>query len=461
MKTADTRYVFTWLGRVLRWLLTLLGASLLAFFLGQFSPTKPVENLTTTSDQLDSNYAQRKAEQHKVRQRLGLHLPLFYAAWKANFEPDTLYRIWDEDEKRSAQAWLFATRNWAAVEAYRRAVYGLQAAHSSFPISDSLRDESWVRTQQLLSLGDFGMQQKTLAEIAETYPSPEVQRCQRLWQQLVAAAQASHKPFPYPTLVWHGIENQYHHWLTGLLRGDFGTSYYNAQPVSQRLGSRLGWTMLLALCALLLAYASAVPMGVWMAARAHSPAERTLNALLFAADAVPSMWMATLLLLLFANPDMFDWFPATFSAAQQQGGFWQSFFRTLPTMVLPLLCYIYGSLAALSRMVRSRMLAELGQEYIRTAWAKGASQRRVLWLHAFRNASSPLITSLGSTLPVLVSGSLIVEQVFSIPGMAPEALAAAQSSDMPVLLAMVMLSAVMTVLGYAVSDFLGRRFIHA
>lgn len=448
------------LSRIFHWLGVLLGASLAAFVLGQYSPTDPVANLTTLPDQLDSGYAEGAAARHAVRQRLGLDLPLFYLSLMADFEPDTLYRITEKDEHTCSRTWLFQTRKWQPIAEYRQAVQALWAAHSHFPLSDSLRAESWVRAQRLLTTSAIGEQAQLLADIQAIYPSKEILRCIACWQRLRDALTAHQKPFPLPKIVWYGSQNQYHHWLTGLLCGDWGRSYYTAQPVQERIGGRIGWTILFAVCALFSAYLLAVPMGVWMAARADSALDRRLNAGLFAIDAVPSIWMATLLLLLFANPDVLDWFPATFSAhSVHEQGFFMHIIHLLPHLVLPLICYTYGALAGIARLVRSRMIAEMGQDYIRTAWAKGASERRILWRHAFRNAATPLITAIGGTFPALVGGSLIVEQVFSIPGIAPEILAAAQSRDTPLLLAMVMLLAAATILGYAISDIWARKVL--
>jgi peptide/nickel transport system permease protein len=164
------------------------------------------------------------------------------------------------------------------------------------------------------------------------------------------------------------------------------------------------------------------------------------------------------LLITFANPDVLHWFPASgvkpASAYPINTSFFEKVKLSLPYLVLPTIAYTYSSLAFLSRLTRGSMLEILQQDYIRTARAKGLSERVVVYKHAFRNALLPIITVFANILPAALGGSVILESIFSIPGMGRETFNAIQNQDYPMIVGVFTLTGVLTLIGYLLSDLL-------
>jgi peptide/nickel transport system permease protein len=163
---------------------------------------------------------------------------------------------------------------------------------------------------------------------------------------------------------------------------------------------------------------------------------------------MPSFWVATMLLILFANPDALNWFPASgvkpVTGYPNDISFIEKFRLSFPYLILPIIAYTYSSLAFLSRLTRVSVLEILHQEYIKTARAKGLSECVVIYKHAFRNALLPLITVFANILPAAIGGSVILESVFTIPGMGYASYFAIQSQDYPVIIGVFTLTGVLT-----------------
>jgi peptide/nickel transport system permease protein len=256
----------------------------------------------------------------------------------------------------------------------------------------------------------------------------------------------------------HGrvTETQYGKWIGRLLRLDFGVSLHDGRPVTDKLAAALPVTLLLSGLSMLLAYLLAVPIGVHAAVKRGTRGERALTLGLFMLYSLPPFWVAMLLIMLLGGVGMLDLFPihglSSPGAAQLGDLAW--FFDRVWHLVLPVFCLSYGSLAVLSRYQRGAMLEALSQDYIRAARAKGLSERRVVWRHALPNALLPTITLLGLQFPYLISGSVIIERIFNIPGMGHLTFDAFLQRDTPVIMAVVVLSAALTLLGLILADVL-------
>ncbi|MEZ5021989.1 MAG: ABC transporter permease [Chitinophagales bacterium] len=170
---------------------------------------------------------------------------------------------------------------------------------------------------------------------------------------------------------------------------------------------------------------------------------------------LPNFWIATLLIIYLCSPENLHWFPAYGLGEFKEG---MNFFQKLGVrayhIVLPLFCWTYGSLAFLSRQMRGGMLNVLSQDYIRTARAKGLEENKVIYKHAFRNSLLPIITIFGNVLPAMISGAIVIEVIFSLPGMGRMLLDAIVFKDYPVVFTLVLLTAFLTMLGYLIADIL-------
>jgi peptide/nickel transport system permease protein len=242
----------------------------------------------------------------------------------------------------------------------------------------------------------------------------------------------------------------------GLLVGDLGHEFLRPSvSVADEVWTRLGVTIPLALISVLLSYLLAIPLGVYAAVRRGSMLESTSTAVLFLLYAVPVFWAGLMLQLLFGATGL-DWLPAI-GLADKDAADLPAFARLVDTgrhAILPIVCLTYGGLAYLSRQMRVGVVETIRADYIRTARAKGLSEARVVWVHALRNALIPVLTLLGQVLPVLVGGAILVETVFDIPGMGRYAYEGLANREYNVVMGTVLVSALMTLVGFLVSDVL-------
>ncbi|MFI0215048.1 ABC transporter permease [Streptomyces lydicus] len=242
------------------------------------------------------------------------------------------------------------------------------------------------------------------------------------------------------------LPEQYVTYLGRLLTGDLGESYRLNQSVASLLAERLPKTALLAGLALALAAVVAVPLGVLQAVRRGRAADYLLTGVAFLAYATPVFFLGLVLILVFGQ--QLQLLPAEAPQADTVGGI----LAQAPALVLPVVTAALGIVAAFSRYLRSAVLDNLAEDYVRTARAKGQSNARIMARHVLRNALIPLATLLGLYLPTLFSGTLVVESMFNYPGMGLLFWNAAQSSDFPVLLGVTLVVGVATVLGSLLAD---------
>ena len=242
------------------------------------------------------------------------------------------------------------------------------------------------------------------------------------------------------------LGERYLHWLGGAVQGDFGYSRLFSRPVPEVIGPRLVNTGILLGAAFLLAVALALPLGVAAARRPWSLADDAVNLLCFAGISVPPFWLALLLILLFAVT--LQWLPAS-GMAPVGGGSWVDGLRHA---ALPVATLAIASVGGYTRYVRSAMLVELRQDYIRTARAKGMTERRVVWRHALRNALIPVVTIMALEFGALFSGALVTETMFAWPGMGKLIYDSIMGNDYNVALVALLLATAMTLLGNLLAD---------
>ncbi len=239
---------------------------------------------------------------------------------------------------------------------------------------------------------------------------------------------------------------QFWHYLLGLPQLHLGYSYARNQGVWPLIKETLPKTILLVGLSTLLALVVAIPLGIVQAVRRNHVVDHALTTASFVLYAVPPFLLGTLLIVWLG----FDlkWFPAT---AVNTDSF-STILTTPRALVLPVLTLSAITIASFSRYMRSSMLDALTEDYIRTARAKGASERRVLYGHALRNALLPIITLLGLTLPAIFGGAVVVETLFNYPGMGLLTVNAATQSDIPLILGTTLVATVATVLGSLLAD---------
>lgn len=254
----------------------------------------------------------------------------------------------------------------------------------------------------------------------------------------------------------HGLDRtvpeQYFQWVMGAARLDFRDSIRFRRPVTEVVLDHLPPTVLLGGMALLVALAVSLPLGAATALRPGSRIDRATGTLLFLLYSLPSFWLALLLIELFGiRLGVLPLFGMSSPRAYELGGLERLADRLLH-LVLPVTVLAYGLVALLTRFVRSALLETLHEEYITTARAKGVSPAAVLWKHAWRNSMIPVLSLLGLIIPWLVSGSIIVEQIFQWNGIGRLFFSAILSRDYPLVMGLTLLTAVVTLLASLLAD---------
>jgi peptide/nickel transport system permease protein len=239
---------------------------------------------------------------------------------------------------------------------------------------------------------------------------------------------------------------QYLHYVGRLLTGDLGESFQLNQHVGDLIGDRLPKSLVLTVLYVAVSLVVAVPFGIWQAVRRNRPADYTLGVLSLLMYSTPVFLVGFILVIVFAlNLGIF---PVEAPQADTLGGI----LGNAQGLVLPVLTGATATVAVFSRYLRSSIVDNLDEDYVRTARAKGASEPRIMRSHVLKNSLTSVIAMLGYYLPVLFGGSIVIEKLFNYPGMGLLFWNAAQTSDFPILLGVVLVIAVATVVGSLLAD---------
>ncbi len=412
-----------------------------------------VEACTSLAEMKTTPSQYRDCTRHQRASR-GYDQPHFLFSIHPLSQPSDLYLI-DHPAERSAidrLCWELGCTD--SVLAFREVIFRLIGEQAVLPPPDSsLRFVAQDLRQATVSLLREGNPDKITYQLQRVDSfskpfvalTPAVQALKLQWEH------ATQNPARWRTFVpwftWHGLNNQYLQWLAALVfRFDGGTNMENVK-VLDVVKPLLPVTVLFTGLGILLALAISIPLAVWAAMNAGSLAERGLGLSLLALDAVPSFWMALMLLTYLADQEALGWFPSTWLPDAP----WP---KRLNSMVLPLFAYTYGSLAFLTRTLRASLLEMAREPFLLTARAQGYSPARLMWRHQLRPALLPIFTVLGALLPSLIGGSVVLENLFEINGIGQKILEGVLGNDQNLVLAVFTLSGLLTVLGYFLSDLL-------
>ena len=252
------------------------------------------------------------------------------------------------------------------------------------------------------------------------------------------------------------IPVQYFIWASQVIQGNLGRSFVTGEKVLDMIVARLPATLFLNFLTLIIIYALSIPIGIISAVKQYSWFDHIVTFYAFLGQSMPQFWLA--LLLLYYVGLRFPFIQtagmSSYGVTIATEGLWAVIVDRTRYLILPLTVVSFGNLASITRYMRASMLDVINQDYVRTAKAKGLSQRKVILKHAFRNALLPLVTMLGFELPILFSGSVILETIFAWPGVGLLSWNAVMQRDYQVIMAFNLLGASMMVLGAFVADML-------
>ena len=251
-----------------------------------------------------------------------------------------------------------------------------------------------------------------------------------------------------------GIIPGYFSWLGQVFRGDFGDSWFYTVPVLEKFSDTVWLSFIMGAITMVLEIIIAIPLGIIAAKKQYSKTDYTISVLALAGISLPTFFFASLLKLVFCIK--LGWFDLMGLVGRnyEQLSAWGKFLDKADHLFLPILTLTILSIGGLMRYTRTNMLEVLNADYIRTARAKGLSERKVIYHHAFRNTLIPLVTIIGGSLPGLFSGAMITETLYSIPGIGYTSYQAMVGGDIPFSMFYLTFLAVLTLLGNLISDIL-------
>ena len=480
--------------RILIFIPTLLAISLLAFIISISAPADPVEKLSSSADKEGAANQQSNATKktkQELRKKLGLDLPVFYFSFGSLSDCDTLYKVADKDHSACLEELSHYYGNWDDVFSYFNQLSITQLSHSKLKLDDIFEMNKDMEGRSIYSKNEINdvitesnfeinsmLETANPKVIASKFNSldtlynnfaflssvkKEFEQSKLLYDEMLSN-QSSWKSY-IPKIIWYGSKNQYHFWLfgdgdqrKGVIRGDFGFSYIDSQPINTKIWDKVWISFSFSLLSVLFAYLVSIPLGIYSAYKKDTKFDRITSIVVFVLYSMPSFFIGVLLLYTFANPDTLRWFPVSGiqdpTLYDSSWSFFEKVAHRAPYFILPLITYTYSSFAFLSRIMRVGVIDVFGQDYIRTARAKGLGEGKVVMKHALRNSLLPIITVFANIFPLAIGGSVIIETIFTIPGMGFEIYSSILNSDYPMIVAVFTIIGFLTMIGYLVADIL-------
>ena len=250
------------------------------------------------------------------------------------------------------------------------------------------------------------------------------------------------------------VHIRYFIWLGNLAQFDFGNSFTYEEPVTKVIASKFPVSLQFGLASLFLTYLISIPLGVMKARKAGTMFDHVSGLILYFTYSIPPLVLGIFLIVFFAGSSYFNWFPIGGLQSDDFDSF--TFFGKVGDrlwhFVLPLICYMIGSFTQLTMLMRNSMLDVIKSDYVRTARAKGISENKVIYKHAFRNALIPIATGLSGFFGVFLAGSLIIEQIFNLDGIGLLSYQSILSRDYNVIMGLTFISALILLFGRLFSD---------
>lgn len=440
---------------------TLIIVSIVAFVLSVSTPGDSIEQslalegITLDDDRISQlNY---EKEYSKKAIELKKDKALFYISLRPNHYPS--HDEWQSVSIRNRSDVKELVKNNIPLTNANKYINAInQLEYTYFDNRDSLNSElkvDWKQTLNLLAKPDqLVTVRKRMLYMANTYQdSPFINDFTELMINIPLDGESS---WHIPKLEWHGLNNQYHHWISSFLSGDYGTSILDSKPVFTKVWTAIKWTSLLIIMSLIFSLIFSIPLSMLSAYNANGKVDKWISWVSLSIYSIPIFWMATLLIIYFTTDTYSTWFdifpsPASFYSERNTGIFalMGKYFNRL---ILPVICISLKDIAYLVRVIRADLIKETAKEYATTLRAKGVDRWTTMWKHILPNSMISTITIIISNIPLALAGTLIIEVIFNIPGMGRLMFSSILQSDWNVVYAMLLLISFITVTFYLLGD---------
>ena len=402
---------------------------------------------------------------------LGADLPTFYIELSTLATPRDLSYEWNPVRKDIISKLIEKTGNAKAAEVWYSSVESMDAQLQKFGYLST--DKQWAidakrAADKLLYIHEEEEIKESLAELKDILETDTVYQKQTSawitkaeldWGNLQNNQTRWKNYIPLPRFhsrcaydIWlfgDGKSNR------GVIRGDFGVSIIDKKPVADSLLERIGLTVTLSLISVVLAFLVSIPLGILSAVYNHTAFEKVISTVIFIFYALPSFWVASLSIMWLAGGDGLDWFaPYGTGKITAEMNLWEIIALKWKHFSLPIFAWTYSGIAFITKQTKIAVLDNTEKLYVKSAIARGLPFKHILWKHIMPNSLRPLITMGANILPGLIGGSVILETIFSLPGLGEWAYRAFLYRDFPVIMAVLFWGSLLTLTGYLVSDIL-------
>ena len=384
----------------------------------------------------------------KPKTRSDVSIPAFYISIVPSSYPDTIFKLPDPTQKKRIIKFLNQGYQWKEIKDYLITEYQVVQSITVFQPDFKSTIDQFTNTAELSTTDHLITDSiRTIVEYKN-------------WKSKLSdldATQAKWKTF-IPSFRYHGLHNKYHVWIKNFLSGRSGKSTIDNKPVWKKIGEAINWTLTLSLISLVLIFFLGYFIGEKLFLIKSRPVARIIDAVLFLFDSLPTFFLGMILIYLFATSTIstaMHLFPTPgFVDLQSDDSFFKTISKYASSLILPVVCIVLPSLAYLSRLVSQKMSEEFKKPYSFSAWSVGKSHKEIVQGEIRKNSILPLISLLGMEIPALISGTVLIEILFNIPGMGRLTYQSIVLQDWPIVFHVLIMTALFTILGKLISDIL-------
>ncbi len=429
-------------------LVTLLFFStILVFFISKYNRADPINTLLgehMQNSQLQAMQIDKKYEDEYRRRNL--HLPYFYFTLVPSHYPKH-NNAWSAAEKQSIERLLDAGYKGSSILLYIETLGRVRKTLS--PSSDSM-DLVLDKTISFLYQDDDLNKNLSRLETVKHNQTPDIK------ESIVKMLDESPSSFLiFPSVRWHGFNNQYHRWLKNTMTGNFGLSIVDNQPTLDKILPAMKWTLLMTIISLVICFPLGIVIGFIQAHYRGRWIDHVINVCLFSLYAIPLFWLATLFIVFFTTPEYGSWtdiFVSPIFRVRSDYSVLQNFFLDIPQIILPVLCLSLHGLAIIGKLVKESVLSEMSKPYVLQLKSKGLPSLKIYLNHILKNIGTSMVTMISNTIPRMFAGSLLIEVIFNIPGMGRLMFNSILAADWEVVYIILLMSVVITTVVFFLAD---------
>ncbi len=424
---------------------TLIAVLIFTFVLHTYMPGDEImERLDLEGKSVSFDRAQYSQSYLELQSQLGLGGPAFYFGLQPSHQPSDARDIIPASYRQRLLQLNGQVKNWSKIMAYHEALQSALMAHE--------KDPSQARLYRQLNNLERINTIEELRSLSVDLPEEAAEL-----KNVIGQLEPSNAMI-LPSLRWHGLDNRFYHWVGRLFSADGRVSLVDGVPVADKIGAALRWTLSLSLISLILAIVLSMMIALWQSWSTRSWAVRITDGFMYAIYALPLFWLATLMIVFFTTDHYGSWTNVFPSIGIKPWMLGDSAIANLGVyakqLILPVFCLLLANMSYLTRQLRTDLKRQREQPYVTSVRAKGVSRWRLIYHHLLPNALVPYITIVTGAIPRALVGSVVIEEIFNLPGVGKLMLQSIHQSDWPVSISIIILVGIVTIFSYILADVL-------